>query len=201
MRAPVHDLHPSHLLTYASLACGVLAIAAAHGNGASAPHLAGAFVAAAALSDTLDGRFARRLPRTPRDSAIGGHLDSLVDACVFGMAPIAILAAVAPPPEGLLFTAWWLAAVVYGVCAVTRLASFNVADDARTFVGVPTPAAALVWSTVLAAGATPAVTMAVFAALGLAMVMPVAIPRPRGAALMLFGAWAVGLVGWHLRGL
>ena len=201
MRAPIHDLHPSHLLTYASLAFGVLAIAAAHGQGATASHLAGAFVATAALSDTLDGRFARRFPRTPRDSAIGGHLDSLVDACVFGMAPIAILAAVAPPPEGLLFIAWRLAAVVYGVCAVTRLASFNVADDARRFVGVPTPAAALIWSTVLAAGPTPAFTMAVLLVLGLAMVMPVVIPRPRGAALMLFGAWAVGLVGWHLRGL
>jgi phosphatidylserine synthase len=94
-----------------------------------------------------------------------------------------------------------VAAFVYGVCAVTRLASFNVADDARTFIGVPTPAAALIWSTVLAAGPTASLTMAVFLVLGLGMVMPVVIPRPRGAALVLFGAWAVALVGWHLRGL
>jgi CDP-diacylglycerol--serine O-phosphatidyltransferase len=88
MTSPASSIHPANLLTYMSLAAGVGTIAAA-ANG-SAPG-AGACLAAAALADTFDGRFARRFTRSADLAAAGAQLDSLVDAVVFGLAPIAAI--------------------------------------------------------------------------------------------------------------
>ena len=64
-------------------------MAVAHGAGR--PATAGGWLAAAALLDTFDGRFARCFDRTPRQRRVGGELDSLVDVCAFGMAPVVVL--------------------------------------------------------------------------------------------------------------
>jgi CDP-diacylglycerol--serine O-phosphatidyltransferase len=93
----------------------------------------------AILLDMLDGRIARL---TGTASEFGGELDSLADAVSFGVAP------------ALLAYSWgfstlprvgWLAAFLFVVCGVLRLARFNVqrhAVDGRFFVGLPIPAAA-----------------------------------------------------------
>jgi CDP-diacylglycerol--serine O-phosphatidyltransferase len=196
-RAPLHDFHRSHGLTYASLACGLGAIAtAALPNG----HLAGLCLALAALADTFDGRFARLFARTERQAAIGGEIDSLVDACVFGMAPVIVLWMQAPPPSAWAAGLWWSAALLYVLAAVTRLGFFNLEDDARTFVGIPTPAIALVWSSVLLSTPSPAVVACVFVAAAAGMVAPIVIPRPRPGVLALFAGWAAALVVGHALG-
>ena len=93
----------------------------------------------AILLDMLDGRIARLTGTT---SEFGGELDSLADAISFGVAP------------ALLAYSWgfstlprvgWLAAFLFVMCGVLRLARFNVqrnAVDGRFFVGLPIPAAA-----------------------------------------------------------
>jgi phosphatidylserine synthase len=193
MTSPSSSIHASNLVTYLSLTAGLGAIAAA-ANG-SAPG-AGACLAAAALADTFDGRFARRFTRSAELAATGAQLDSLVDAVVFGAAPIAamgmLLAAQGAP------TAWWVAALVYTICALTRLAHFNVVHDAAGFTGLPTPVAALVWSTLLLWGPDATRSSIAALALGGAMIAPFAIGRPAARGLTVFASWPIALVVLHL---
>lgn len=195
MRAPVHDLHISNLLTYGSLAASVCAVAAALGGNLS---LAGALIAGAALSDTFDGAFARLFARTDRQARAGGQLDSLVDAVAFGLAPVVVLTALPDRPVGLLVAGWWLGAGTYVLATVTRLAFYNVEGNDALFVGIPTPAAALIWSTTLLYTPSAAVVTGLLFVCGAAMVAPLPIRRPRGLALGAFGLWALGLVLVHL---
>ena len=195
MRAPVYDLHPSNLLTYASLLGGLGAIAAARGFGSVA--VAGALLALAALADTFDGRFARRFTRNERQDHLGRELDSLVDGIVFGLAPVVVLEVLPGRASGLSEMLWWAAAFFYVLAAVTRLSFYNVEGDRAGFVGLPTPAAALIWSTCLLWPSPPWLVPALFVGVGAAMIWPVAIPRPRGAGLATFALWAVSLVTLH----
>ena len=98
----------------------------------------------AAILDGVDGRLARALQS---DSKMGAELDSLADFLNFGVAP------------GMLLYVWalddtrqlgWLAVLVYAICAVTRLARFNVARKTENggpenayFMGIPSPAGAI----------------------------------------------------------
>jgi len=93
----------------------------------------------AGVLDALDGRIARLTGTT---SEFGAELDSLSDAISFGVAP-AVLAyswgLSAAPRAG------WLAAFLFVMCGVLRLARFNVQRhviDSRFFVGLPIPLAA-----------------------------------------------------------
>ena len=108
MRAPIQDMHPSNLLTYTSLAAALGAMAAAGGRGGAA--LAGALLAIAALADTFDGRFARCFTRSERQRRVGRELDSLVDIVSFGVAPVVVLAKLAPPEGTIVASVWWIAA-------------------------------------------------------------------------------------------
>jgi CDP-diacylglycerol--serine O-phosphatidyltransferase len=124
------------LFTTGNLFLGFWAIVKAFdGNYAdAAPLIAGAIVL-----DMLDGRIARMTGTT---SEFGGELDSLADAISFGVAP-ALLAyrwALDDVPR-----VGWLAAFLFAMCGVLRLARFNVQKqvvDSRYFVGLPIPAAA-----------------------------------------------------------
>jgi phosphatidylserine synthase len=89
MRAPLHDLHASNLLTYGSLAAAVTAMAASAGLSNTA--LAGCALALAAIMDAFDGRFARLFRRSLRQAQLGRELDSLVDAVTFGVAPVVVI--------------------------------------------------------------------------------------------------------------
>ena len=152
MRAPVHDLHVANLLTYGSLATAVAVAGGAGADTASgAPVTAGGWLALAALLDTFDGRFARCFDRSPRKRRLGRELDSLVDACAFGMAPVVVLGSVSLPSGGLAAAVWWASAFTYAAVVVTRLGFYNVEPDDERFVGLPAPAAALVCSTHLVA--------------------------------------------------
>lgn len=97
----------------------------------------------AALLDGMDGRLAR-LFRS--ESAIGAELDSLADFLNFGVAPplVIYLWALRDLPS-----LGWIAVLIFAVCAVLRLARFNVAaktgggEAQKYFVGVPAPAGAM----------------------------------------------------------
>lgn len=134
------------LLTLGNAVCGFGAITyAARGTG---PDAAGPLFVAACLiflamvCDALDGSTARWANQT---SEFGAQLDSLCDAISFGVAP-AFLMLQYSLPFGYHPRLLWLVAALYVVCAVLRLARFNVEPDEpespKKFKGLPSPAAA-----------------------------------------------------------
>ena len=101
------------------------------------------FIFAAAICDFLDG-FAARLLNA--HSAIGAQLDSLADMVTFGALPAFIVFKMLQtinPDSYLSFLAFFIA-----IQSAIRLAKFNI-DTRQTdrFIGVPTPANALLIST------------------------------------------------------
>lgn len=104
--------------------------------------LAVTLIIAAAVMDGLDGRIARLLKS---ESEIGAELDSLCDLVNFGVAPALIMylwALQTMASEG------WIAALIYVVACLLRLARFNIGNraadnDGSTFQGVPSPAGAM----------------------------------------------------------
>ncbi len=87
--------------------------------------IAAALIGGAIVLDMLDGRIARLTGTT---SEFGAELDSLADAISFGVAP------------ALLVYRWalddlprvgWLAAFLFVMCGVLRLARFNVQQQRR----------------------------------------------------------------------
>ena len=113
---------------------------------------AAAFIFMGMIADMLDGQLARMSQST---SSFGGQLDSLCDVISFGIAPAFLmfkliayrLAIVAWANERLVVRFVWLAALTYLSCAIIRLARFNVeneddSSDHKSFIGLPSPAAA-----------------------------------------------------------
>lgn len=144
-RAKVFAVLPT-MLTLGNAACGFAAITYASRWTSSDPGnallIASALIFLAMVFDALDGSAARWANRT---SEFGAELDSLCDAISFGVAPAFIMLQYCQSsvyPARLL----WVLAALYMVCAVLRLARFNVEtdedDDHTTFSGLPSPAAA-----------------------------------------------------------
>lgn len=103
-----------------------------------------AIVFAAAL-DGIDGRIARALKASSR---FGAELDSLADFVNFGVAPAFL---VFNWGLGDLKSAGWICVMIFALASALRLARFNAAIDddkpkwqSNYFVGMPTPAAAIV---------------------------------------------------------
>lgn len=78
----------------------------------------------------------------------------------------------------------------YVLAAVTRLAFYNVEDDAVRFVGAPTPAAALLCATPLLLPTPAWAASWPLAVAGAAMIASITIPRPRPIGLAVFACWA-----------
>lgn len=108
------------------------------------------FILAAAVLDFFDG-FAARILKV--QSPIGKELDSLADLVTFGVLPsfIVFLLLEAKTESNLLP---YLAFAI-GIQSALRLAKFNIDErQEERFIGVPTPASALFFSTLpLLAGA------------------------------------------------
>ena len=117
--------------------------------------MAGYMIFLAMIADMMDGRVAR-LTRTT--SSFGGQLDSLSDAISFGVAPAFLMIKLADylmdslhfasvRSSMLLGRAIFFGGILYAMCAVVRLARFNVENDEdeaahMNFSGLPSPAAA-----------------------------------------------------------
>jgi CDP-diacylglycerol--serine O-phosphatidyltransferase len=142
------------LLTLGNGVCGFAAILCASRIPAGAsvgadPNfaLAGWLIVAAMLFDALDG-YVARLSKTA--SKFGGELDSLCDAISFGVAPAFLLLRLGPawdPQRPILHQLCTGIAVLYMVCAILRLARFNVENTPdpashKRFRGLPSPGAA-----------------------------------------------------------
>lgn len=140
-RLSVVQLLPN-ALTLAALCAGLTAIRLAVGGEFDR---AAALILLAAMLDGLDGRLARRMGS---ESAMGAELDSLCDFVNFGVAPALVLHLWAFGGAG---GAGWIAALVYAVACVLRLARFNIGSrdplasslPKTAFTGVPSPAGAM----------------------------------------------------------
>jgi CDP-diacylglycerol--serine O-phosphatidyltransferase len=141
------------LLTLSNGVCGFAAIAYASKIGPLSPPsemefyflLSSGLILAAMLFDVLDG-YAARLSKSASD--FGGQLDSLCDAISFGTAPAFLLLRLGLDwQRPLLRQAVAMIAALYMVCAVLRLARFNLENSPdpanhKKFRGLPSPAAA-----------------------------------------------------------
>jgi CDP-diacylglycerol---serine O-phosphatidyltransferase len=152
------------LLTLGNGVCGFAAIAYAskigpQSTGGEIDHcflVSACLILAAMVFDVLDG-YAARLSKTA--SQFGGQLDSLCDAISFGAAPAFVLLRLCMDwRERLVGQAVAMIAALYVVCAVLRLARFNIENTPpfsppnlggekggsshKRFKGLPSPAAA-----------------------------------------------------------
>ncbi len=141
------------LLTLGNAVCGFAAIVYASKINPEAPEsqnntflvLSASLIFVAMVFDALDG-YAARLSKSASD--FGGQLDSLCDAISFGAAPAFLLLKLGQdwnrtvPGQGVA-----VIAALYMVCAVLRLARFNLENSPdpashKRFKGLPSPAAA-----------------------------------------------------------
>lgn len=145
--------HIPNIITCCNLVCGCIAICAAFQVTVPQNYFwAVAFILLGAVFDFFDGMVARALGVS---SPIGRELDSLADVVTFGVAPSAMLFClfrevqypeVMEPLRGIMpYTAFIMAAF-----SALRLAKFNV-DTRQTssFIGLPTPANALFWGSLI----------------------------------------------------
>ena len=137
------------LLTLGNAVCGFgcITYAAKVGPEMATPndlYFAALLIFAAMVFDVLDGPVARFAKQT---SAFGAQLDSLSDAISFGVAPAFLMLKFSQFSLVLFHPRLlWVIAVLYLLCAVMRLARFNVTQDNEPaheyFRGLPSPAAA-----------------------------------------------------------
>lgn len=138
------------LLTLGNAVCGFASVAfASRIDGTAATEgnysLCAWLIIFAMIFDALDG-YAARLSKTASD--FGGQLDSLCDAISFGLAPAFLLLKLGREWEAhIVRQAIAVIAALYMVCAILRLARFNVENSPdpashKRFKGLPSPAAA-----------------------------------------------------------
>lgn len=138
-----------NVLTCCNLICGCIATGTAfYGN----YQWAALFILLGAVFDFFDGMAARALGIS---SPIGKELDSLADVITFGLAPSTIIFHLfhqVQYPEWLLPVCKFLPYTAFLMAAFSalRLAKFNTDTRQTTeFIGLPTPANALFWSSLV----------------------------------------------------
>ncbi len=110
------------------------------------------FIIVGAVFDFFDGMLARLLKVS---GPMGKELDSLADDVTFGLAPALIAFSLfheVTYPVWLQPAAWLVpyAAFLIAVFSVLRLAKFNIdARQSSSFIGMPTPANALFWGSLV----------------------------------------------------
>ena len=131
--------HIPNLLTLCNLVSGCIGIVYAFGNDLSS---ASWFIWASLIFDFLDG-FSARLLKV--NSEIGKELDSLADVITFGVLPSCMIYQLIQ----LQSSSQFLPYIGFSIAAFSalRLARFNLdAGQQEDFIGVPTPANALLIS-------------------------------------------------------
>ena len=103
----------------------------------------------AGLTDMFDGKVASTMKRTDSEKAFGIQIDSLCDLISFGVLPLAIGYGI-----GLSGGFFYVYCVMYLLCAINRLAYFNVDEAQRQktetgrrkiYYGLPVTSAAILF--------------------------------------------------------
>ena len=116
--------HYGVILTYLSAAAGVVGIFV---SALFAPFWGVVCLFVSGLCDAFDGAVAgTRKNRSDADKRFGAHIDSLCDLIAFGVAPLAI-------GFNLGMNEWyyWPVLVAFALCALIRLAYFDVTEEQR----------------------------------------------------------------------
>lgn len=129
--------HIPNAITSMNLLCGLVGVVFAFKG---RPEIAFMLMLAAAVFDFLDGLAARLLHAY---SPMGKELDSLSDLVSFGVLPSVMLYNMMKVCS-FSETVWCYFPLIIGLFSGLRLAAFNVDErQARSFIGLPTPAAAI----------------------------------------------------------
>lgn len=130
-----------NLMTLGNLLCGCLGIIAVfEGNLTMASYL----IFIAGILDFLDGFVARAMNSS---SPIGKELDSLADMVTFGALPALMVMKLTKMANPDLETFLIYLPLILALFSALRLAKFNIdTRQSESFIGVPTPANALVVS-------------------------------------------------------
>ena len=194
------------ILTYISLLISSAGIClAASGR----PYAALFCLLASGICDMFDGKIARtRKQSTEEERRFGIQIDSLCDVICFGVLPAAIGVSLAPADSVPLKAVLWTLAGLYILCALIRLAYFNVTEETRQsteggrrthYLGVPVTTSAVVFPMVFAVaeflgslGRVPAVLApwlypAFLVITAGAFILPVRVRKPHGAGLIMLG--------------
>lgn len=152
-----------NLITLGNLMCGVESVFASLATGDV--RLAAIWICAGIVLDFFDGLAARLLNVT---SDMGKQLDSLADVVTSGVAPAFLMVGLVEQPLRGTIPMWALGLtmlpfVLMPAFAAYRLAKFNIdTRQIHSFLGLPTPANALIWVGLALAGyAIPGLAMAV----------------------------------------
>lgn len=193
------------ILTYISLLISAVGIGfAATGD----PFTALFCLMASGVCDMFDGMIARtRKKSTEEEKRFGIQLDSLCDIVCFGVLPAAVGIALAEGQSTLLRVASWGFGALFILCALIRLAYFNVTEETRqateggrrkSYMGVPVTTSAVVFPLMYALSVLiPApVGLWIYPAFilitAIAFITPVKVPKPHARGLVVMGM--VGLV-------
>ncbi len=146
--------HIPNAITCCNLFSGCVACSMAYSGNFK---LAMLFIVIGAVFDFFDGMVARLLHVS---SPLGVQMDSLADDITFGLAPATIVFVYMkevlyyPSYLGVLSQCLPYAAFLIAVFSACRLAKFNIDKrQTTTFIGLPTPANALFWSSLITGGA------------------------------------------------
>lgn len=187
-------------LTYAGAAaavCGIFFSAGGH------PFWGVICLLFAGATDMFDGKIASTMKRNEAEKNFGIQIDSLCDLISFGVLPVAIGYGL-----GLSGGFFFVSAVLYIICAIIRLAYFNVDEIMRqknengsrkAYYGLPVTAAAMLFPLIyglkdlLGAALLPVYQAALFAAAA-AFILKFKIRKPRGAALWVIFALGLAVV-------
>ena len=187
-------------LTYAGAAaavCGIFFSAGGH------PFWGVICLLFAGATDMFDGKIASTMKRNEAEKNFGIQIDSLCDLISFGVLPVAIGYGL-----GLSGGFFFVSAVLYIICAIIRLAYFNVDETMRqknengsrkTYYGLPVTAAAMLFPLIyglkdlLGAALLPVYQVALFA-VAAAFILKFKIRKPRGAALWVIFALGLAVV-------
>lgn len=147
MRKLVGYYNYTVILTYIGLCAGVIGIFIACGQSSTF----GAIICllAAGVCDAFDGKIASTMKRTDDEKRFGIQIDSLSDLICFGVLPAAICYSIG------MRTLWYcIPLVLYVLCALIRLAYFNVSEENRQkkesgvrkyYMGLPVTSAAIIF--------------------------------------------------------
>ncbi len=130
--------HPSVIMTYVGMGFSICGIYLSLSGQMS---YAFVFLVLAAVCDMFDGVVARLFKRNDTEKEFGIQIDSLVDVCSFVLFPVCLLFCAT---NG--HTAAYVAAVIYAVAGVARLAWFNITthEMSDSFIGLPVIYSALI---------------------------------------------------------
>ena len=158
---------------------------------------------ASGVCDMFDGMIARtRKKSTEEEKRFGIQLDSLCDIVCFGVLPAAVGITLAEGQSTLLRVASWGFGALFILCALIRLAYFNVTEETRqateggrrkSYMGVPVTTSAVIFPLMYALSVLiPApVGLWIYPAFilitAIAFITPVKVPTPHAKGLVVMG--------------